>query len=67
VRDGRAISDVVDCARTSWLRMFDTRGKRVDEILYPPGYWRMLKKGYGAGVLWRAFRYQSLVPSFLLV
>jgi hypothetical protein len=47
--------------------MFDTRGKRVDEIQYPPGYWRMLKKGYGAGVLWRAFRDQSLVPSFLLV
>jgi alkylation response protein AidB-like acyl-CoA dehydrogenase len=47
--------------------MFDTAGKRVDEILYPPEYWRMLKRGYRSGVLWRAFRDQSLLPSFLLI
>ncbi len=35
--------------------MFDRFGARVDEILYPPEYWRMLKRGYRAGVLWRVF------------
>ncbi len=66
-QEGRAISDSVDRAGTPWVRMFDAAGKRVDEILYPPDYWRMLKHGYKAGVLWRAFEQQSLVPAFLLI
>lgn len=66
-QEGRAISDAVDRAQTPWVRMFDTAGKRVDEILYPSDYWRMLKQGYRSGVLWRAFRDQSLLPSFLLL
>lgn len=65
--EGRAISDSVDRAGTPWVRMFDAAGKRVDEILYPPDYWRMLKHGYKAGVLWRAFDQQSLLPAFLLI
>jgi len=64
---GRAISDGVDRGGTPWLRMFDAAGKRVDEILYPPDYWRMLKQGYKAGVLWRAFEQDSLLPAFLLI
>ena len=66
-QEGRAISDSVDRGGTPGLRMFDAAGKRVDEILYPPDYWRMLKQGYKAGVLWRAFEQDSLLPAFLLI
>lgn len=65
--EGQAISDAVDRAGTPWLRMFDRFGTRVDEILYPPEYWRMLRQGYRAGVLWRAFEQNSLIPSYLLL
>ena len=66
-QQGQAISDAVDRARTPWVRMFDISGRRVDEILYPPDYWRMLQQGYTAGVLRRAFQDRSLLPSFLLI
>jgi acyl-CoA dehydrogenase len=66
-QEGQGISEAVDRAGTPWVRMFDMEGKRVDEILYPPDYWRMLKQGYAAGVIWRAFRDQTLLPSFLLI
>jgi alkylation response protein AidB-like acyl-CoA dehydrogenase len=62
--EGQAISDAVDRAGTPWLRMFDRLGARVDEILYPPDYWRLLKHGYRAGVLWRVFEQNSLVPAY---
>ncbi len=63
---GQAISHNIDRAGTPWLRMFDQFGKRVDEILYPPEYWKMLKHGYQAGVIWRAFEERSLLPSYLI-
>jgi alkylation response protein AidB-like acyl-CoA dehydrogenase len=63
---GQVISYNIDRAGTPWLRMFDQFGKRVDEILYPPEYWQMLKRGYRAGVIWRAFAERSLLPSYLL-
>ena len=70
-REGQEISDAVDRAGTPWLRMFDRLGARVDEILYPPEYWRMLKHGYRAGVLWRVFdqnsEQNSLIPAYLLL
>ncbi|MGZ8846343.1 MAG: acyl-CoA dehydrogenase family protein, partial [Pyrinomonadaceae bacterium] len=53
--EGSAISEAVDRAGTPWLRMFDQFGRRVDEILFPPEYWKMLKRGYEAGVIWRPF------------
>jgi acyl-CoA dehydrogenase len=53
--EGRGISEAVDRSGTPWLRMFDQFGKRVDEILFPPDYWKMLKKGYQAGAIWRPF------------
>jgi acyl-CoA dehydrogenase len=65
--EGQGISDAVDRAGTPWLRMFDQWGARVDEILYPPEYWRMLKHGYRAGVLWRVFEQNSLIPAYLLL
>ena len=66
-REGQEISDAVDRAGTPWLRMFDRLGTRVDEILYPPEYWRMLKHGYRNGVLWRVFEQNSLIPAYLLL
>jgi acyl-CoA dehydrogenase len=66
-QEGRAISDAVDRGGTPWVRMFDAAGRRVDEILYPPEYWRMLKKGYRSGVVWRAFKDNSLLPSLFLL
>jgi acyl-CoA dehydrogenase len=51
---GLAISAAVDRQGTPWLRMFDALGRRVDEVLYPPDYWTMLREGYRAGVVWRA-------------
>jgi acyl-CoA dehydrogenase len=66
-QEGRAISDSVDRGGTPWMRMFNATGKRVDEILYSPDYARMLKQGYKAGVLWRAFEEDSLLPAFLLI
>jgi len=65
-REGRAISDATDRARTPWVRMFDRFGKRVDEILFPPEYWRMLRKGYQSGVVWRVFEEGSLLTAYLL-
>jgi len=66
-REGQEISNAVDRGGTPWLRMFDRWGVRVDEILYPPEYWHMLKRGYRAGVLWRVFEQKSLVPAYLLL
>lgn len=66
-RYGQAISDAVDRARTPWLRMFNLSGLRIDEICYPPDYWTLLHQGYRAGVIWRAFEQQSLVPSYELI
>jgi alkylation response protein AidB-like acyl-CoA dehydrogenase len=64
--EGKHISDATDRAGTPWLRMFDRGGRRVDEILYAPEYWRELRHGYKAGVVWRAFDDQSLSASALL-
>jgi acyl-CoA dehydrogenase len=65
--EGIAISDAIDRAGTPWLRMFDRFGKRVDEILYPREYQTILKRGYRAGVVWRALEEKSLIPTYLLM
>ena len=64
--EGMLISDAVDRGGTPWVRMFDAFGERVDEILFPPEYWMMLRKGYRAGAVWRAFEEDSLVMPYLL-
>lgn len=64
--EGATVSSAVDGGGTPWLRMFDRFGARVDEILFPPEYWKMLRKGYQAGVVWRAFEEKSLIPAYLL-
>lgn len=63
--EGQDISDAIDRAGTPWLRMFDRSGYRVDEILYSPDYWRMLKNGYQAGLLWRVVQESTLFPAGL--
>ena len=65
--EGIAISDAIDRAGTPWVRMFDRLGRRVDEILYPPEYQNMLRKGYRAGVVWRALEEKSLILTYLLM
>ena len=65
--EGVAISDAIDRARTPWLRMFDRLGKRIDEILYPPEYQTLLRRGYRSGVVWRALEEKSLIPTYLLM
>jgi alkylation response protein AidB-like acyl-CoA dehydrogenase len=62
---GKAISTAVDRAGTPWVKMFNQRGDRVDEIMMLPDYRRMLLEGYRAGVIWRAFE-ESLPASFAL-
>jgi alkylation response protein AidB-like acyl-CoA dehydrogenase len=65
--EGKAISFAVDQGGTPHVRLFDVFGRRVDEILYPPDYWRMLRVGYNAGSVWRAFEEaRSLIPSYAL-
>jgi alkylation response protein AidB-like acyl-CoA dehydrogenase len=64
--EGRSISDATDRAGTPWLRMFDRGGRRVDEVLFAPEYWRALRHGYRAGVVWRAFEEESLLTCALL-
>jgi len=65
--EGVAISGAIDRAGTPRLRMFDRGGKRVDEILYPREYQTMLKRGYRAGVVWRALEEKSLIATYLLM
>jgi acyl-CoA dehydrogenase len=65
--EGIAISDAIDRAGTPWLQMFDRLGKRVDEILYPREYQTILRRGYRAGVIWRALEEKSLIPTYLLM
>src|SRR5271154_7566977 len=65
--EGVAISGAIDRAGTPWLRLFDRLGKRVDEILYPREYQTILRKGYRAGVVWRALEEKSLIPTYLLM
>jgi alkylation response protein AidB-like acyl-CoA dehydrogenase len=65
--EGVKISEAIDRAGTPWVRMFDRFGKRVDEILYPREYWTILKRGYRAGVVWRALEEKSLIPTYQLM
>ncbi len=65
-REGKAISAAIDRAGTPWLKMFDKLGNRVDEVLFSPEYWKMLKHGYREGIVWRAFDEKSLLSSYLL-
>src|SRR5271168_2141471 len=65
--EGVSISGDIDRAGTPWLRMFDRMGKRADEILYPREYQTMLRRGYRAGVVWRALEEKSLIPTYLLM
>lgn len=65
---GKAISAAVDRAGTPGVRQHDRLGARVDEILLPPDYYRILYEGYHEGVVWRAFSEglsSAFVPGYL--
>lgn len=64
--EGRVISEIVDRMGTPPLRMFDRWGNRVDEILYPPDYRRMLWEGYRRGIVARVFEEDSPMPFYAL-
>ena len=64
--EGMAISSAHDRAGTPWLRNFDVFGKRVDEVMYAPEYWTMLRKGYKAGAVWRAIERDTLLEPFMI-
>ncbi len=61
------ISSAIDRAGTPWVRSFSATGARIDEILYPAEYYTILRRGYRAGVIWRALEEKSLLPSYLLI
>ncbi len=65
-KEERPISETIDRAGTPWLRMFDPLGERIDTVLFPPEYSKMLHRGYQDGVVWRVFEEKSLLPSYLL-
>lgn len=65
--EGALTSEAVDRAGTPWLRMYNKAGVRTDEIMFAPEYWRMLRKGYQEGLIWRAFDEDSLLPFFELL
>jgi len=65
-QEGKAMSSAVDRHRTPWLKLYNTRGERIDEIGYPSDYWKMLRKGYDSGIIWRAFEENSLMPFFMI-
>jgi acyl-CoA dehydrogenase len=65
--EGIAISGDIDRGGTPWLQMFDRGGKRVDEVLYPAEYQTILKRGYRAGVVWRALEEKSLISTYSLM
>jgi acyl-CoA dehydrogenase len=64
-KEGQDISDAVDRAGTPWLRMFNRSGMRVDEILYAPEYWKMLRHGYQTGLIWRVLEENTITPAGL--
>ena len=64
--EAAAISESVDRAGTPHLRMFDQLGQRQDEILFSNDYWKMLRRGYETGALWRAVAENSLKPHYLI-
>lgn len=65
-QEGQALSRAVDQAGTPWLRMFDRRGARVDEICMPAGYRELLLRGYREGIVARVFETGSLLPFYRL-
>ena len=61
---GQSISEAIDQAGTPRLKMFDQRGRRIDQIGYDSGYRQMLASGYRAGIVWRVFSQNELTPFF---
>jgi len=65
--EGVPISNAIDRGATPWLRMFDRFGNRVDEVLYPPEYQTLLRRGYRTGIVWRSLEEKSLLSTYELM
>jgi alkylation response protein AidB-like acyl-CoA dehydrogenase len=65
--EGVPISNAIDRGATPWVRMFDRFGKRVDEVLYPPEYQTLLRRGYRTGIVWRSLEEKSLLSTYELM
>jgi len=61
---GKAVSEAVDRAGTPPLRMFDRFGNRIDEVVFPPDYRELVRKGYEAGIVFRAVEEGDLLASY---
>ncbi len=64
--EGRALSETVDRAGTPWLRSYDRHGNRIDEIVMPAGYDRLVRQAYRYGAVWRVIEEHDLATSFAL-
>ncbi len=64
--EGRAISETVDRAGTPWLRAYDRLGNRIDEIVMPAGYDRLVRQAYLHGAVWSVIEENDLSSSFAL-
>ena len=65
-KEGETLSFTVDRARTPWVRRYNERGERVDELLFPAEYRTLLEQGYRVGHIWRVFEEGRLLPFYLL-
>lgn len=65
-QEGEALSFTVDRAGTPWVRRYNTRGERVDALLFPASYRTLLEQGYRVGHIWRVFEEGRLRPFYLL-
>lgn len=62
--EGRELSATVDRAGTPWIRQFDRWGRRVDEIVMPAGYRKLVAQAYTLGAVWRVVEENDLATSF---
>ncbi len=65
-KEGLKISESVDRMGTVRLKMFDRFGNRIDELLYPLEYYKMLHKAYKIGIIARPFEEKSLKFFYIL-
>ncbi len=67
VESGESMSETIDRAKTPWLKMFDERGRRVDEVQYPSEYRNLLYEGYKRGIIDKVFEINSVKPFYFLL
>lgn len=66
MEEGESISIAIDQLQTPHIKRYNETGKRIDEILYPAEYYRLLYKGYETGFISQVLQEQQLIPFFVL-